>query len=234
MKWTVVFLLAAATLAAFCRPKPDSGFAVVELFTSEGCSSCPPADHVLEQLDKQYPGKVLAMGFHVTYWDRLGWKDRFSDAAYTARQEDYARLMALKTIYTPQAVVNGASETVGSDKTRMEALVKTALLTPVTVGLEGQVDQDGLGHWTIHYQVDRPGLAVEAALVQRWAKTDVQGGENDGRQLDHINIVRALGTGVANTITLNYDIKPRDARLFLWAQDTATGHILKATELQLH
>jgi len=232
MKWTI--LLALAALAAFCRPKPDPGFAVVELFTSEGCSSCPPADVVLAGLDKEYPGQVLVMGYHVTYWDRQGWKDRFSDPAYSDRQREYARVLSLKDVYTPQAIVNGSTEAIGSDKDRLETLVKEALGTPVNVGLEGQVDQDGLGHWTIRYQVDRPGLRVQAALVQKRAETDVKGGENEGRSLRHVNIVRALGTGQNNSISLNFDIAPKDARLFLWAQDTATGHILKAIELQLH
>lgn len=232
MKW--LLLLAFAALIAFCRPKPEPGFAVVELFTSEGCSSCPPADQVLASLDKEYPGQVMVMGYHVTYWDRQGWKDRFSDQAYSDRQRDYARVLNLKEVYTPQAIVNGEKEAIGSDKDRMETLVKDALKTPVNVGLEGQVDEDGLGHWTIRYQVDRPGLAVQAALVQKRAKTDVKGGENEGHELSHVNIVRALGTGVNNVINLNFDIAPRDARLFLWAQDTTSGHILKAVELELH
>src|SRR4051794_39591301 len=93
---------------------PLSGTAVVELFTSEGCSSCPPADEALAAAAKTYTGHVYVLGYHVDYWDRLGWKDPFSNAAWTDRQTRYADLFKLNSIYTPQAIVNGKTQFTGS------------------------------------------------------------------------------------------------------------------------
>src|SRR5439155_1000874 len=101
----------------------SAGFALLELFTSEGCSSCPPADALLARLAseaRRSGRRVYALSFHVDYWDRLGWKDRFSSAAFTQRQGDYARRFRLASLYTPQLVVNGAQEIVGSDAPRVE------------------------------------------------------------------------------------------------------------------
>src|ERR1700743_1770155 len=100
-------LLFAAVLSP-ARHDKRKGFAVVELFTSEGCSSCPPADKALAELAAKYPDNVFVLGFHVDYWDRLGWKDIYSGAQYTQRQKDYAQLFKLESIYTPEAVVNGS------------------------------------------------------------------------------------------------------------------------------
>jgi hypothetical protein len=88
--------------------KEQDGFALIELFTSEGCSSCPAADGALEEIQKQYNDKnVLVLSYHVDYWDKLGWKDIFSDASFTQRQEYYSNIFRLNNMYTPQAVVNG-------------------------------------------------------------------------------------------------------------------------------
>ena len=259
-------LLAAALLSVSARwpdaapskghapAKPDSGFAVIELFTSEGCSSCPPADKVLADLAAEYPGRVFAMGFHVDYWDRLGWKDRFSSSEYTQRQTDYERLFSRNSPYTPQAVVNGTADAVGSDKDKLEALVQAALKGDATAVLEAQATADGPGRWKIRYHTNLPspnGQTMEdahmnfnrinAALVQKDARSDVKGGENKGNTLAHINIVRAFtseaypksGTGEL-TLKGPKDLAAADARLFLYAQDPASGRVLKAVEVSLH
>src|SRR6187402_1594915 len=93
----------------------NNGFAVVELYTSEGCSSCPPADELVSKIQKESNGQpVYILAFHVDYWNRLGWKDVFGDAAYSKRQNDYAQYLKLPSVYTPQIVVNGKKEFVGS------------------------------------------------------------------------------------------------------------------------
>lgn len=232
MKFLWILLLGAVCLTTSCTRKPDPGFAVVELFTSEGCSSCPPADKVLADLDARYPGRVFALGFHVTYWDRQGWKDKFSNPAYSERQRQYACVLSLKDVYTPQAIVNGRQEAIGSDRNRLETLVRSALAVDNTVVLEGQV----AGAWKVHYHTDRSGVVVNAALMERHAQSEVTAGENSGSTLTHVNIVRAFasGNGPTGDLELTSDLAPGDARLFLYAQDTATGRVLKAIEVPLH
>src|ERR1700761_5494846 len=127
------------------------GFAVVELFTSEGCSSCPEADELIarvQQRDRDLPVYVLA--YHVDYWDRLGWKDAFSDAAYTDRQKRYASWLKVTSIYTPQVVVNGQTEFVGSESIALTNAIKTALQQTheVQVSLSGLRLKEGRLDWT--------------------------------------------------------------------------------------
>ena len=112
---------------------PPATPVVVELFTSEGCSSCPPADLVLQRLEAGIgvPGAyVIALGEHVTYWDRLGWKDRFSADVFTRRQEDYTWQFRSDSAYTPQMIVNGQAEFVGSDEARARREILKAAQGP--------------------------------------------------------------------------------------------------------
>ena len=107
--------------------KAEPGFAVVELFTSEGCSSCPVADELAIALSKEYTKDVYFLGYHVDYWNYIGWKDRFSKADYTERQRQYAAVFRLNSIYTPQVVINGKKELVGSDHTRLRKAITEEL-----------------------------------------------------------------------------------------------------------
>ncbi len=113
----------------------DKGFAVVELFTSEGCSSCPPADNAVADLLKAHQNNVYVLGYHVDYWDNLGWKDIFSNAAYTQLQRSYAKIFKLSSVYTPQIVVNGTEEFVGSDKNKLNTAVNKSLQQSSTIKL---------------------------------------------------------------------------------------------------
>src|SRR5438477_10316699 len=137
------FCLAAGFTAAQAGERPI----VVELFTSEGCSSCPPADVLLAELARR--PDVLALSFHVDYWDRLGWKDPFSSRAATDRQNRYAKLLALHTVYTPQIVVDGKWEAVGSDRADVERALDLARRdrpeVPVTLALDRGQAQIKLG-----------------------------------------------------------------------------------------
>src|SRR6187549_315711 len=108
--------------------KENDGFALIELFTSEGCSSCPAADDVIEEIQKKYSDKnVLVLGYHVDYWNKLGWKDIFSDASFTQRQEYYSNIFRLNNIYTPQAIINGKKEFLGSDKSKLISSIEEQL-----------------------------------------------------------------------------------------------------------
>src|SRR6266849_2577915 len=161
---------------------------VVELFTSEGCSSCPPAAALLAELAGR--PDVLALSFHVDYWDRLGWKAPFTRREATERQKRYARLLDLATVYTPQIVVDGKWQAVGSDRTDVERALDRAARdrhdVPVTLALDHGQAQVKLG----------PGSDGAAVILligfDRRHVTAVKRGENSGRTLAHVDVVRGL------------------------------------------
>jgi hypothetical protein len=162
---------------------------VVELFTSEGCSSCPPADALLAELASR-PG-VLALSFHVDYWDRLGWRDPFSSPAATERQQRYAELLRLATVYTPQMVVDGRWQAVGSDHAEvqraLDAAGHTVAEVPVALAIDGGRAQIKLGA-----AGDPASGAVLLIGFDRRHVTAVQRGENSGRTLAHVDVVRGI------------------------------------------
>jgi hypothetical protein len=173
----------------------STGFAVVELFTSEGCSSCPAADDAVAQAAKDYHQNVFVLGFHVDYWNSLGWKDEYSSASYTDRQGEYAAVFSLNGVYTPQVVVNGKTEFVGSDRNKLDKAIKTELNinTPVTIQLSAiTINKASV---SVQYTANADGENnLNIALVQLLAVTNVRRGENSGRTLNHINIVRDFKT----------------------------------------
>lgn len=165
--------------------------AVLELFTSEGCNSCPAADRLATRLQQAYKNNLIVLEFHVDYWDRLGWKDPFSNALYTQRQLNYGNRFHLKSIYTPQAVINGKFEAVGSDEARLTNLINSAIkASPLNLLEAGAItgEHDGINiKWKY---LGAASATIHFALVQKQAATDVKGGENRGRKLNHTNIVR--------------------------------------------
>lgn len=178
---------------------------VVELFTSQGCSSCPPADALLAALDKD--PNVIVLSEHVDYWNYLGWRDPFSSAAFSARQQRYARRFGQDGPYTPQMVVDGRVQFAGNDGRKARSVIAEAAKpakVPVTLAREGD-----------RITVTTPPLArgkaeLWVALVRPEGAADVPRGENAGRTLHHVAIVRSLtkaGTatreaGVTHTLTL--------------------------------
>ncbi|AYB33136.1 DUF1223 domain-containing protein [Chryseolinea soli] len=169
------------------------GFAVVELFTSEGCSSCPPADELIDKIQKSNQDHVYVLAFHVDYWDHQGWKDSFGDPEFTKRQHQYAEWLDLQTLYTPQVVVNGKSEYVGSHGGPILGAIANGLeqKATTTLILEGTVEG---GKVNVRYQVDgdEKNSELVLTLVQRSAQSNVRAGENSGRRLSHVQIVRRL------------------------------------------
>lgn len=180
---------------SFCRdkkptPKQRKGFSVIELFTSEGCSSCPPADKLIEEINKEYADKnVLVLAYHVDYWNRLGWQDRFSNAANTQRQNYYANIFNLSSIYTPQPVVNGSEEFVGSQKTKMVHAIEASAKENKAITLTATFTNKKI---IVDYDANSksPEENILIALVEKEASTDIKRGENEGRKLHHVNIVR--------------------------------------------
>jgi hypothetical protein len=162
---------------------------VVELFTSEGCSSCPPADALLAELATR--PDVLALSFHVDYWDRLGWKDPFSSSVATARQERYAELLRLATVYTPQIVVDGKWQAVGSDRTEVQHALDSARGNHGEVPVSLAVDH-GLAQVKIAAADNPVSGTILLIGFDRRHVTAVARGENSGRTLAHVDVVRGV------------------------------------------
>ena len=173
-------------------------FVLIELFTSQGCSSCPPADALFaEYVKKQHNlGYVFALSFHVDYWDRLGWKDPFSNVLFTERQVSYQKVFSNTNIYTPQMVVNGKYELVGSDRTKLDKVIGEALrasydivFTKLKVEFENDIASGD-------YEVMIPSDSDEVSifLVSLSETTVVKKGENRGKTLSSLNVVRQMLT----------------------------------------
>lgn len=216
----------------------EMGFAVVELFTSEGCSSCPPADEAMINLAKEFSGNVYFLGYHVDYWDYIGWKDPFSSADYTERQRKYADAFGLSSIYTPQVVVNGEKEFVGSKENQLRATIQQELKGVAPVSIELNAKKDGTDIITVSYVIANAGkVNLNIALIQVKATTNVKRGENRGHNLDHINIVRELKTIAVDkkaNATVDFHIpsglSSKDLKLIAFIQGKTNLKITGATE----
>lgn len=169
---------------------------VVELFTSEGCSSCPPADSLLRKLDSTQPiagAHLIVLEEHVDYWDDLGWKDPFSSHEFTLRQSGYAERLKVRAPYTPQIVVDGGVEVLGSDARRVEAVLESARSRPaIVVRLSGVKFENG----KVHAHLETANLPSKAeiyvGLALDRADTQVKRGENGGKHLEHVAVLESL------------------------------------------
>jgi len=174
--------------------------AVIELFTSQGCSSCPPADALLVQTiaDAKVSGKkILALSYHVDYWNRLGWADPFSSSLFSQRQSNYVAAMHLEGPYTPQMVVNGSTEFVGSDKSSLAQSLSKALNTKSKVNfttLTATAETGKPVKVSFALEGDIKAVAINFALVSLNETTVVKRGENGGHTLTSENVVRQLVT----------------------------------------
>ena len=249
-RFTTLAILALAAvslsivLAKTSEPGAPRKAVVVELFTSEGCSSCPPADELLAHLQQDLSAKnieVIPLGFHVDYWNSLGWKDRFSSAEFSRRQEQYAQSLRVDGPYTPEMVMDGAVEFVGNDSGQAQRTIREAASRPeiATVKISAAADQ-------LAVQVKSPSSAKDAqvvlAITEDNLTTQVGSGENGGRTLHHAAVVRELrqlgrlheGGYEANVpLKLDKDWKRGDLRAVVFVQEGATGKILGAATLAL-
>ncbi len=239
-------LLAALAALLFAPSGPGSGAAraaepgtppgepvVVELFTSQGCSSCPPADELLGELAMR--GDVLALSLHVDYWDYIGWKDTFASPPMSERQRAYARTTSARMVYTPQVVVDGTEEMIGSRRPAVLRAIEAAQAQPKPVAITltadeqvqiaaGDAPPDGAVVWLVAYDHHRTA--------------DIARGENAGRRISYYNVVRSferLGhwTGEALSFPVDCDslIGPNRGAAIL-VQEGGYGPILGATRLQ--
>lgn len=222
-------------------------FAVVELFTSEGCSSCPPADDVLAKLAQRRDadaestasdGRVLLLSFHVDYWDRLGWPDRFAGREFSERQRQYGQVFKTSSVYTPQLIVNGTSEFVGSDSAQADREIAAALKLKSDSRLSVRVLPSGdTGPLVLEVLTPdaQPGELIHAAIVEDGLSTEVKKGENANRTLKHERVVRAFESAQAKaaratTLRLNIptDVNRDRATIVVYTQQRKTMAITAA------
>lgn len=227
MRRLAVLLPLAAAACGAATAAPPVPPTVVELFQSQGCSSCPPANANLNAIADR-PG-VLALSFAVTYWDRLGWKDTFAKPAFTQRQWDYAHAAGRKQVATPQMIVDGTTVLVGGNREQLEATLKGARRNDAP---NLTVNGDRL-----RIAAGKPAHPATVWLVRydpRTIAVPIRAGENGGRTLPHRNIVRALDAiggwnGAATTLALPAASGP--LRRAVLVQDGRGGRILAAARL---
>ena len=244
LRLVLVCALALPLATAEAADAPAGGqppLTVVELFTSQGCSSCPPADALLSRLAERED--VIALSMHVDYWDYIGWKDPFASPVITERQRDYAASLGGRYVYTPQMVIQGTAEAVGSNARNVEWRIKEARKLPrVTVGLTADIAADKV---TVSLP---PAETMEShtvllAVYDDEKVMDVLRGENGGRRLKYSHVVRELrriGTwrGEATEIPLRLsELRAKDSDAYACAvllQSMETGRIIGAAKIELN
>jgi hypothetical protein len=237
------FLLALVTIV-FALPLLSQQVVVLELFTSEGCSSCPPADALLSQLSKQRDTtniELVLLGEHVEYWNGQGWKDRFSAPSFTQRQYEYARRFHLASAYTPQAVIDGHLQTVGGNAPKLKELIAESAQAPKSATVALSFIAPGKLQVSVT-DSSQTRQRILLAVTEDNLTTKVGGGENDGRVLVHNAVVRelrSLGT-VSNgrfdkTVNVPDDPgwKRDDLRVVVLVQDAGDDVIRGAASLPL-
>jgi hypothetical protein len=225
---------------------------LVELFTSEGCSSCPPADRLLEQYDRQPTAgaELIVLSEHVDYWNHIGWKDPYSAHFFSERQSGYARRFGLDGVYTPQLVVDGNAQFVGSDSGKATRAFTRAISRPKLSVVLSHVNVDAAHMLHGHIEVGKlePSYAsaeaqVYIAIALNRAESQVSAGENAGRRLSHTAVVKNLTTigvlkrGQSMAKDVEFKLEPgsnlNNLRLIAFVQEPGQGPVLGATLLQV-
>lgn len=214
------------------------GFVIMELFTSQGCSSCPPADELLATYVRKQDEHVIPLAFHVDYWNRLGWIDSFSKNVYSQRQRDYAEKLNIESVYTPQLIINGETEMVGSYKNEIAQKVTQYL----NVKYEGKIEISNMSiadkKVKVEYAISNldVGLVINAALVQKSVITNIRAGENRGVKLENYNVVRDFKTQKLTalpgyfTLELPEVSNAENYMVVLFAQNKSNGSIKAAVQ----
>ncbi len=211
------------------------GFVVMELFTSQGCSSCPAADAVLETYTEKNDEHIIPLAFHVDYWNRLGWIDSLSKSDYSDRQRDYAEKLNSGT-YTPQLVINGQQQFVGSDISEIASAVTKYLKSKATVKITVSDMNLANSKAAVSYNIegDISNMNINAALVQKSVITQIKGGENRGVQLNNFSVVRDFKTSPLSNQSGSVSLKLPAGNSFdnymvvLFIQDKNNGRIKAA------
>ena len=242
---TLLMMSLAPAWQAAAQPHPGRVPVLAELFTSEGCSSCPPADRILELLAREPPidgVDVIIMSEHVTYWDHQGWRDPFGSSTFTARQQMYGNLFRLPSVFTPQLVIDGAAQIVGTDVAGLKLALASAAAKPkprLTVALRNDGPDDLVA------MASGPGLAAAGAELV-WAVTEddlvveVKRGENARRTLHHAGVVRwfsssRIGDSAGTTIKipLRAEWKRDRLRVVGFVQSVRTREVLSVASVSV-
>jgi hypothetical protein len=236
-------LAALAVLLGATTPISAGSPVVVELFTSQGCSSCPPADEYLGELMQR--GNIIPLAFHVDYWNYIGWTDPFASKQMTHRQKAYSRALGQRYIYTPEMVVNGTTQEVGSNRGGVEALIEAARKEAQTgPAISLTREDDGKIRLRIGAAAPRAAAAKEIATVwlvkfDREHRTTVAVGENEGRTLTDYNAVRTLhqlGSWTGEALDIVYDAndpdEPGNGGCAVLVQRDGAGPIIAAAMLK--
>jgi len=223
--------------------------AIIELFTSEGCSSCPSADAVLSRLKREQPVngvKIIPLSESVPYWDYIGWKDPYAKESFTARQKEYCQKLASDSLYTPQAVINGKAQTTGSNYSEILRLVgATSAATDIAIdgNLEGYGNRLKLtARLQLPTKADRSNLKLEAFVVEDNLTSNVTRGENAGAKISHDNVVRDLlsleqitadNQVFIKTINMQPGWNPKNLSIVITVQDKTTKAICAAKQINI-
>ena len=237
----VVTTLLAVLLTGQGQTTAQPHAILVELFTSEGCSSCPPADALLRELNGKTTGSgqlIVGISEHVTYWNSLGWTDPFSASAYTDRQNSYGSRFHLDSVYTPQVVVNGEQQVLGSDRNAvLRAVRDTDHPGPLSVRIVSVADKDKslVVTYSIHGTLPGHSADLFAVIADDVAQSSVLRGENSGHRLAHVSVARSItriasvkDAATENTVRLPLDNAPHSSaqHLVLFVQSAHLGPVL--------
>lgn len=244
----VAIATSPATAYADCRARsPDHATALIELYTSEGCDSCPPADRWLSSLSNRNLGnRAVALALHVDYWDRLGWKDRFASAGFSQRQRDESSRSGGDFVYTPQVLLQGRDFSQWRAGTGFEQAIAAINARPARAVLDLIVQpRDKTADIDLSARVtdprERADAVISVALVQSGLESDVKAGENAGKRLRHDHVVRqwrqavildASGAGTGK-VSLALPADPGPMSIVVVAENKRTGDVLQALELPL-
>jgi hypothetical protein len=239
--------LVVSSAVAQTTATPNRVPVLVELFTSEGCSDCPPADALLERLDATQPvagADAIVLSEHVTYWNHQGWRDPFSLDEMDERQNEYVQRFGLSSSYTPQMVVDGATQFVGSNAAALEAALVHAAQTPKPeLAIENARWDGGAVSFAAHGQAGSSANLI-AVLAANATRSEVARGENAGRTLRHVAVVRVMkdfGSKAVDGRPLKLsagslergDSAQSPVRLIVFLADRKSGHIMAAAEQTL-
>jgi hypothetical protein len=239
--------LLTCIICVFALMAPSSAqqpFVIVELFTSEGCSSCPPAEKVFSQLKNETESSrqpVIFLEYHVDYWNRGGWKDPFSKNQFTLRQENYSRIMAGHEMYTPQLLLNGEEDISATDLVKAKTSIQKKLNTGTGTTIRIEKQETLNDTLVVEYSLSKPdkNASVKIAVTEDQLETDVTNGENKGKKLKHNAVVRVFYSSQSGEehgvikIPLKGFVPKSGMQLIAFLQEKKTMRILGATKMNL-